>query len=252
MVLKINRCFEIQTNLLLENLCSNCYKQGPQSHDTFWLLVSTWLVFSQLWNKSHMKHLYNNFCLHLLDFLLLTTKEYLCQMVFKKTVLIVTSAPADVSKNGSRCFVVCEILFCDLVQQEIAECYLKILLQGANIYWWNKKCKETGTLLSKNGSSRPKTSEESVENLWNWFLRSPKKSVHKCRHELNKSKSTIHEFSERNFKLRGYKIQYYWMLESWGREDKLKRYNFSVDLLNKNEMDQNFINRIKFNFPRFW
>lgn len=50
-------------------------------------------------------------------------------MVFKKTVIIATSA--DVSKNGSECFLwLAKFYSVTLIQQEIAECYLRILLQG--------------------------------------------------------------------------------------------------------------------------
>jgi hypothetical protein len=45
---------------------------------------------------------------------------------------------------------------------------------------WDRELKETGSLLDKQRSGRPSVSDESVENIRNSFIRSPKKSMRKC------------------------------------------------------------------------
>jgi hypothetical protein len=44
---------------------------------------------------------------------------------------------------------------------------------------WDRQLKETGSLLDKQHSGSPTISDDSVENIQNSFIRSPKKSVRK-------------------------------------------------------------------------
>lgn len=111
------------------------------------------------------------------------------------------------------------------------------------IYRWCKKFRETGSLLNKNQTGRPKIGDDTVENIRNSFTRSPIKSVRQCGRELNVSKSTVHRVLKKRLKFTGYKFQ---LLHALKPDDKLKRYDFSVDILNENELDRSFIYRILF------
>lgn len=60
---------------------------------------------------------------------------------------------------------------------------------------------------------------------------------------INVSLSTLHTFLKTNHKLRGYKLK---ILHALNPNENLKRFKFSVELLNANEMDKIFNNHIIF------
>jgi transposase len=50
---------------------------------------------------------------------------------------------------------------------------------------WKKKFLETGSVLSKKSSGRPRTSNDDVERVREAFARSPRKSLRTAANELN-------------------------------------------------------------------
>jgi hypothetical protein len=60
----------------------------------------------------------------------------------------------------------------------------------------DRQIKDMGNLLDKQCSGRPSVSDKSVENIWNSFICSPKKSACKCAQELGLSKTTANRVLE--------------------------------------------------------
>ena len=58
---------------------------------------------------------------------------------------------------------------------------------------WHKQFMETGTLLHKPRSRRPRTSEEDIKHIHQSFSHSPRKSIRTASVELQVPKSTIHK-----------------------------------------------------------
>ena len=57
---------------------------------------------------------------------------------------------------------------------------------------WDKKLKETGSLLDRKRSGRPSISDASVDAIHKSFLRSPMNSVRTCARRLGLKKTSVH------------------------------------------------------------
>jgi transposase len=112
-----------------------------------------------------------------------------------------------------------------------------------NIRRWDKKLKETGSLLDKKLSGRPSVSDESVEAIRTSFLRSPRKSVRKCARELGLPKTIVHRVLKKRLHFTGYKLQ---LLHASRPGDTRKRRDFATDMLNEIDDDELFLERIVF------
>ena len=108
---------------------------------------------------------------------------------------------------------------------------------------WHKQFMETGTVLHKPRSGRPRTSEEDIERIRQTFSRSPTKSIRTASVQLQVPRSTIHKVLHKNLRLYAYKIQ---LLQELKPDDKPKRKEFAVNILEKMEEDGHFLNRICF------
>jgi hypothetical protein len=60
-----------------------------------------------------------------------------------------------------------------------------------NIRRWFQQLQDTGCLCKGKSPGRPRTSEENVRRIQEAFQRSPRKSISKASHELQKSGTTI-------------------------------------------------------------
>jgi hypothetical protein len=109
----------------------------------------------------------------------------------------------------------------------------------SNIRRWQRQLKETGSLLDKQRPGRPFVSDESVENIRNSFICSPKKSVRKCARELRHPKTTVHSFEKKSILFAGYKLQ---LLHAICPGDNRKRYDVALDIHN----DEQFLHRVIF------
>jgi transposase len=108
---------------------------------------------------------------------------------------------------------------------------------------WDKQLKDTGIPVEKQRSGRSSVSDESVENVRNSFIRSPKKSVRKCALELGLSKTTIHRVLNKRLRFTGYKLQ---LLHAIRSGDNRKRCDFAVDILYEIDKDEQFLHRVMF------
>jgi hypothetical protein len=106
---------------------------------------------------------------------------------------------------------------------------------------WDRQLKETGSLLAKRRSGRPSVRDESVENIRNSFIRSPKRSVRKCARELGFFKKNVHRVLKTRPCFTGYKLQ---LLHAIRPGDNRKRYDFAVDILNDIDTDEEFLHRV--------
>jgi hypothetical protein len=104
---------------------------------------------------------------------------------------------------------------------------------------WDRQLKDAGSLLDKQRPGRPSVSDESVENIRNSFIRSPKKSVCKCSRELGLSKTTVHRVLKKSLRFTGYK-------HAIRSGDKHKRYDFAVHILNEIDKDEQSLHRVMF------
>jgi hypothetical protein len=113
----------------------------------------------------------------------------------------------------------------------------------SSIRRWDRQPKETESLQDKQPSGKPSISGESVENIRNSFIRSPKKSVRKCARELGLGKTTVHRILKKRLNFTLYKLQ---LLHTIRPGDNLKRYNFAVDIPNETDKDEQFLHRVMF------
>ena len=84
---------------------------------------------------------------------------------------------------------------------------------------WHKQFMETGTVLHKLRSGRPRTSEEDIKHIHQTFSHSPTKSIHTASVQLQVPRSTIHKVLHKNLRLYVYKIQ---LLQELKPDDKPK------------------------------
>ena len=66
---------------------------------------------------------------------------------------------------------------------------------------WHKKFMETGTVLDKGRSGRPRTSNENIDRVRQSFLRSHTKSIRTAATELESPRSTVHKVLHKNLRL---------------------------------------------------
>jgi hypothetical protein len=100
-----------------------------------------------------------------------------------------------------------------------------------------------GKPTGQKRSGRPSVSDESVENIRNSFIRSPKKSVRKCARELGLPKTTAHRVLKKLLGCTGYKFQ---LLHAIRPGDNRKRYDFALDILNEIDNYEQFLYRVMF------
>ena len=90
------------------------------------------------------------------------------------------------------------------VQQEFRRVYQQEPPSKPAILYWVKQFTNTGSLLRKKGSGRPRVSNERVGQIAEKFDRSPKTSVHIASLQLGVSKSAVHRVVRRRLHLYPY------------------------------------------------
>ena len=80
-------------------------------------------------------------------------------------------------------------------------------LSRPSIRAWHKKFMETGTVLDKGRSGRPRTSEENIDRVRQAFSRSPTTSIRTAARQLDLPRSTVHKVQNKNLRLYAYKVQ---------------------------------------------
>ena len=89
----------------------------------------------------------------------------------------------------------------------------------------------------------PPPSDESVESIWNRYLRSPKKSVHTCTQELGLKKPAIHKVLKKRLRFIGYRLQ---LLHAIHTTDRPKQFDFATQMLDEIDIDEQFLKKIVF------
>ena len=102
---------------------------------------------------------------------------------------------------------------------------------------------ETGSALQRKGAGRPQISEEQIESVQVAYTRSHRKSIHRASTQLQIPRSTIHKVFHRNLRLYAYKVQ---LLETLKPEDKPRRIEFAVTMLDRLDSDPGFLKRVCF------
>ena len=110
---------------------------------------------------------------------------------------------------------------------------------------WHKKFMETGSVLQRKGAGRPQISEEEIESVRVAYrpTRSPRKSIHGASTKLQIPRSTIHKVLHRNLQLYAYKVQ---LLLAFKPEDKPRRKEFAVTMLDRLDSDPGFLKCVCF------
>lgn len=129
------------------------------------------------------------------------------------------------------------------VQRAFQREYRKDPPHENNIRRWFKQFEETGSVQKQKSSGRPSVSDEKVELIRQSAIRSPKKSIPRRSLELGIPKTTIHKVLHKRLKLHAYKIQ---LLQELKPDDGAKRFNFAVEMLNKIDENQSFLDDIIF------
>ena len=107
---------------------------------------------------------------------------------------------------------------------------------------WNEKYMETGSVLQRKGAGRPQISEE-IESVRVAYTRSPRKSIRRASTQLQIPRSSIHKVLQRNLRLYAYKVQ---LLQALKPEDKPRRKEFAVTMLDRLDSDPVFLKRACF------
>lgn len=108
---------------------------------------------------------------------------------------------------------------------------------------WHKKFMETGTVLDKGRSGRPRTSNENIDRVRQSFSRSPTKSIRSDATQLQLPRSTVQKVLHKNLRLYAYKVQ---LLQALEPNDKPRRKEFAVNMLERISEDETFLRRVCF------
>jgi len=99
------------------------------------------------------------------------------------------------------------------------------------------------TVLDKERSGRPRTSEENIDRVSQAFTRSPRKSIRTAARELQLPRSTVHKVLHKNLRLYAYTLQ---LLQAFEPNDKPKRREFAEEMLGRISEDEAFLKRVCF------
>lgn len=108
---------------------------------------------------------------------------------------------------------------------------------------WFNQFRDTGSVLKGHSPGRPKTSEDTVENIRQSCVRSPKKSLARRSLQLNLPKSTVYTVMRKRLRLHAYKIQIRQQIKP---TDRPKRTDFAALMLNEIDDNPNFIKQVLF------
>ena len=108
---------------------------------------------------------------------------------------------------------------------------------------WHKKFMKTGTVLDKERSGRPRTFEENIDRVRQAFDRSPAKSIRTAARQLELPRPTVHKVLHKNLRLYAYKVQ---LLQALEPNDKPRRKEFAVNMLERTSEDETFLTRVCF------
>lgn len=129
------------------------------------------------------------------------------------------------------------------VQRNFRTKYGKVPPARSSIREWHKKFMDTGSVLHKKGAGRPRTSEENIESVRVAFTRSPTKSIRRASMQLQIPRSTVHKVLHKNLRLYAYKVQ---LLQALLPQDKPRRQQFAVNMLDRLDADEGFLTRVCF------
>lgn len=107
---------------------------------------------------------------------------------------------------------------------------------------WHQKFQEKGCLCIPKSPGRPSTSAETVEQVREAFLRSPRKSVRRASVETHIPQTTVWRILRKRLRFKPYKLQ---LVQALREGDKRKRKEFCVEMLDKLEEDD-FDDRLVF------
>ena len=102
---------------------------------------------------------------------------------------------------------------------------------------------ETGSVLQRKGAGRPQISDEEIKSVQVAYTRSPRKSICGASTQLQIPRSTIHKVLHRNLPFYAYKVQ---LLQALEPEDKSRRKEFAVTMLDRLDLDPGFLKRVCF------
>ena len=130
-----------------------------------------------------------------------------------------------------------------VVQRHFRTRYNKTPPTRQSIYDWYRIFETTGCLCKGKSSGRPRVSEENVERVRAAYIRSPQKSTSRASMELEIPQQTVCKILRKRLHMMPYRLQ---MLQFVSEEDKVIRRDFCIDMLQHNEDDAGFCERIIF------
>ena len=130
------------------------------------------------------------------------------------------------------------------VQREYRRVYGVKPPHHKQIYHWDKKLKETGSLLPAGRPGRPSVGPETVEAIREIFARSPSTSTRSVAQRLgNVCARTVNNVAKKRLGLKPYKLQ---LLHEIKPQDKPRRFNFAVEMLHEIDIDPTFLKNVVF------
>lgn len=108
---------------------------------------------------------------------------------------------------------------------------------------WHRKFLETGSVLDRPRSGRPSTSEGNVARIQQTFSSSPTLSTRNASRQLGIPRTTIAQVLHKRLQFQPYKVQ---LLQALHGDDKPRRFNFTVEMLERIDANADFLRNIIF------
>lgn len=106
---------------------------------------------------------------------------------------------------------------------------------------WYAKFKQTGSILDRPRSGRPRISDEKFRQIKVKYQVSPKTSTREAAREIGISRETVRTVLRYRLRFYPYKIQ---LMHALKHGDQDKRRSYAAEMLNELDSDENFLKRI--------
>ena len=109
--------------------------------------------------------------------------------------------------------------------------------------WYNRFVENGCVSHRQPGQGRPCVADETIENVQQTFVRSPRKSTKRASLELNILKTTVWKILKKRFCCKPYILQ---LVQVLSDGDKEKRHVFCGEISDKMKNEDDYLNKIAF------
>ena len=139
-------------------------------------------------------------------------------------------------------FVVSRIAIAHLRSEKIQAQVLQKSPQRTPILAWYNRFVETGCVSHrKPGQSRHRVTDETIENVRQTFVRSPRKSTKRDSLKLIVPKTRVWNILKKRFRCKPYTLQ---LVQALSDDDKEERHEFCGETFDKMKNEDDYLNKI--------